>query len=275
VTVEQPTIAPPLHIPRPDGPWQGVERNLARHGNAVVHTTWGEWLPSVLTTPGLRRLLGRDWARYRRTPGATVRQRFVTARLLIKYTAAAALGIAPESIDLAYQLGGRPYLRGFDQIELSLTHTGDLLAVGISRIGRIGVDAEPADRRIRIDLLESQMCTPTEAAELARLPEAERRGHALRLWTLKEAYTKALGQGMRLGFTEFGFNERGGTLLAPDGSPATRGEWGFATTPVLGRFLLSTACHDAGLDAARDTSVHTMLDPAFWSTMTQPAPDRT
>lgn len=262
------TIAEPLHMARPDGPWERLEEDLARFGNAVVHTTWGEWVPAVLATPGLRGLLGRDWARYRRTPDPTVRQRFVTARLLIKFTAGVALGIPPDSVDLAYQLGGRPYLRGFDQIDMSLTHTGDLLAVGVSRIGRIGVDAEPADRRIRIDLLESQMCTPVEAAELARLPEAERRRHALRLWTLKEAYTKALGQGMRLGFTEFGFTG-GGALLAPDGSPATRGEWGFATRTVLGRFLLSTACLDAGLDAASDTAVDTMLDPGFWAVMAE------
>jgi len=107
-----------------------VKENLTGLGNAVVHTTWSEWLPSVLTTPRLRELLGPDWDRYRRTPDATVRYRFAAARLPIKYTAAAALGIPPEYLDLAYRLGGRPYLRGFDQIELSLSHTGDLMAVG-------------------------------------------------------------------------------------------------------------------------------------------------
>ncbi|MET9424885.1 MULTISPECIES: 4'-phosphopantetheinyl transferase superfamily protein [unclassified Streptomyces] len=261
-------ISTPIHVPRPAGPWQGVHENLTRLGNAVVHTTWGEWLPAALTAPRLRRLLGRDWPRYRRIPDPTVRYRFVAARLLMKHTAAAALRVDPETLDLAYRLGGRPYLRGFDQIDLSLTHTGDLMAVGLSRHGRIGVDAEPADRRMRFDLLQAQMCTPTEAAELAPLPEDEQTAQTLRLWTLKEAYTKALGQGMRLGFTEFGFGLRSGRLLAPDGSPATRGEWAFATHSALGhRYLLSVACHDAGLDPADDTSARTMLDPGFLAAM--------
>ncbi|WP_449479623.1 hypothetical protein [Streptomyces rochei] len=65
--------------------------------------------------------------------------------MLIKYTAAAAL-VPPEYLDLAYRPGGR-YPRGFDQIELSLSHTGDVMAVGLSRIGRIGVDVEPAEGR--------------------------------------------------------------------------------------------------------------------------------
>ena len=68
--------AAPLHVPRPAGPWRGVQENLARLGNALVYTTWSEWLPSVLTTPRLRELLGRDWHRYRRTPDAAVRYRF-------------------------------------------------------------------------------------------------------------------------------------------------------------------------------------------------------
>ncbi|MGW0737603.1 4'-phosphopantetheinyl transferase family protein [Streptomyces sp. NPDC002851] len=261
------SISTPLHVPRPDGPWPGVHENLTDLGNAVVYTTWGEWLPAALTHPGLRSLLGRDWIRYRRTPDPTVRYRFLAARLLVKYTAAAALRVRPESLDLAYRLGGRPYLRGFDQLDVSLTHTGDLLAVGLSRKGRIGVDAEPADRRMRFDLLQEQMCIPPEAAELAHLPQPEQTAETLRLWTLKEAYTKALGQGMRLGFTEFGFGLRSGRLLAPDGTSASRGEWSFTTHPALGHYLLSVAAHDTGLDPSRDTSARTMLDPGFMATM--------
>ncbi|MGF1430191.1 4'-phosphopantetheinyl transferase family protein [Kitasatospora sp. LaBMicrA B282] len=264
--MNQVRCAEPVHVPRPDGPWHQVRTDLAELGNAVVYTTWSEWLPSMLTTPRLRDLLGADWDRYRRTPDATVRYRFAAARLLIKCTAAPALGVPPEYLDLAYRLGGRPYLRGFDQVELSLSHTGDLMAVGLSRTGRIGVDVEPAGRSVRLDLLEAQILTPMEAAEIAALPEAERVPHALRLWTLKEAYTKALGQGLRLGFKEFGFSE-GERLHAPDGSAATRGEWGFATHSVMGRYLLSIACHDAGLGAANDTSAGSMLDQGFLSAM--------
>ncbi|MBT2402023.1 4'-phosphopantetheinyl transferase superfamily protein [Streptomyces sp. ISL-87] len=267
--MDQVTCAVPLHVPRPTGPWQGVRENLSQLGNAVVYTTWGEWLPSVLTNPRLRELLGHDWDRYRRTPDAAVRYRFAAARLFIKYMAATALGTTPEYLDLAYRLGGRPYLRGFDQLELSLTHTGELMAVGLSRTGRIGVDVELADRHVPLELLETRILTPTEAQELAELPESERVAHALRLWTLKEAYSKALGQGLRLGFKEFGFS-RGGRLRAPDGSSATRGEWGFATHPVMGRYLLSVACHDAGLNTAGDTSVETMLDRGFLSAMSRP-----
>lgn len=259
-------VTTPIHVTGPAGPWEDVRQGMALHGNASVFTTWGEWLPAALADPGLRPLLGRDWLRYRQTTDPTIRYRFVAARLAVKYTAAAALGIAPADLDLAYKIGGRPYLRGFDQIDVSLTHTDELIAVGISRTGRIGVDTEPADRRLSFQLLQDQVCTAAEKAELAALPEAEQPAAMLRLWTLKEAYTKALGQGLRLGFGEFGFatgraDEAG--LLAPDGTPAAHGEWAFGTYPVLGRYLLSVACHDAGLDTSQDTTVATMLDEGF------------
>ncbi|MFF3216107.1 4'-phosphopantetheinyl transferase family protein [Streptomyces sp. NPDC002886] len=263
-------ITTPVHVTGPAGPWKEVEEGMALRGNASVFTTWGEWLTAALAEPALRPLLGRDWLRYRQTTDPTIRYRFVASRLAVKYTAAAALGIDPADLDLAYRIGGRPYLRGFDQIDVSLTHTDDLIAVGISRTGRIGIDTEPADRKLSFHLLQDQVCTALEKAELAVLPEAEQPAAMLRLWTLKEAYTKALGQGLRLGFSEFGFATRSAGdagLLAPDGTPAARGEWAFGTYPVLGRYLVSVACHDTGLGSSRDTAVSTMLDEGFLTTV--------
>ncbi|MEG8281321.1 4'-phosphopantetheinyl transferase superfamily protein [Streptomyces sp. AHA2] len=261
-------ISRPVHVRGPDGPWQQVSQDMRSRGNAVVFATWGEWLGPALTDPALRPLLGRDWQRYRRTTDPLVRFRFVTSRLVTKFTAAAALDTQPTALDLAYKIGGRPYLRGLDQVDISLTHTDDLIAVAVSRNGRIGVDAEPADRPMSFDLIHGHVCTPAEHTELHPLPEQQRAAALLRLWTLKEAYTKAIGQGLRLSFTEFGFGTDGTGLLTPDGRPASRGEWAFTTHRALNRYLISVACHDTGLDTARDTAPHTMLDEGFMSAVT-------
>ncbi|MCP9994549.1 4'-phosphopantetheinyl transferase superfamily protein [Streptomyces werraensis] len=219
-TVDTDSISEPVHIGGPDGPWQRVREGMRARGNATVFTTWGEWLGTAVTDPGLRPLLGRDWQRYRRTTDPLIRYRFVTSRLVTKFTAAAALDTRATDLNLAYKIGGRPYLRGLDQVDISLTHTDDLIAVGVSRNGRIGVDAEPAGRPMSFDLLHGHMCSPAERAELERMPPEQRSAALLRLWTLKEAYTKAIGQGLRLGFTEFGFGGGGETgLLTPGGGP--------------------------------------------------------
>ncbi|WP_078849878.1 4'-phosphopantetheinyl transferase family protein [Streptomyces sp. NRRL F-5126] len=257
-------VGEPILASGADEAWSLVRQSVAWHGHAVVYADWRDWLPRVLEDAELRPMLGsRDWQRLRGLPDPESRSRFAVSRLLMRCTAGAALQAPPGSIDLAYKPGGRPYLRGCDQIDVSLSHTGELIVVGLNRRGRIGVDTELASRRIRYASVERQLCTPDERALLGGLPEAERERELLRVWTLKEAYTKALGQGMRMGFNQFGFSRGGESLLTPDGRPASRGEWSFATFEVLGTYLLSVACHDVGLDGAGDLAVGTMLDAAF------------
>lgn len=207
------------------------------------------WSPQVEDTPRVRRLLGRDWPRYEGTEDPVLRSRFAASRIALKTTVAAVLGTDAEALDLSYTLGGKPWLRGLGQVDVSLAHAGDLIVVGVSGTGRIGVDLEWSRRRVPSGLLADHICTQAEKRELVRLPRAGRAAAVLRLWTLKEAYTKALGQGLRLGFTEFGFGP-GDRLRTPDGAPADCGGWDFATFPVRDGWLLSVACEDVGPVAA-------------------------
>ncbi|MFF4402709.1 4'-phosphopantetheinyl transferase family protein [Streptomyces sp. NPDC001480] len=208
----------------------------------MVHSTWGEWFTAALLDPGLNELLGRDRPRYRQTADPAGRLRFAVSRVILKHAAAQVLNVAPTDLDLAYQLGGRPTLRGLgEELHLSLAHTDDLVVVGLSGAGPVGVDAESVTRRISLDLLRDHVCTPREAEALAALPDEESTAAFLRLWTLKEAYTKALGQGMRRRFAAVGFRwEDGGAAVLEEDSADAR-EWTFVTHLVQGGYLVSEA----------------------------------
>ncbi|MFP8961170.1 4'-phosphopantetheinyl transferase family protein [Streptomyces nanhaiensis] len=228
----------------------------------------------------LRRMLGRDWHRYEAMSRPLMKERFAASRLLLRHVVAAAIDTAPEQVDLAYQPGGRPYVRGCDQIDVSLSHTRETLVVGITRRGRIGVDVESADRRMAGTGSESQGCTPYELARLDEGEEGDRNAALVRLWTLKEAYSKALGQGLRFRFTEFGFDLGADRirLVRPDGTPAGGGEWTFGTGVLgggpggrdgdgdggsagdAGEYVVGTAVYDSGFGEDSDLSVRTALD---------------
>ncbi|MFJ2741717.1 4'-phosphopantetheinyl transferase family protein [Streptomyces sp. NPDC087440] len=255
-------LGAPLDAPGPHARWDLVREQLAATGTVLVHGRMPGWLPPPGTGPGrLGELLGRDWQRYQAMDRPRMRERLLASRLLLRYTAAAAIGSAPELVDLAYQSAGRPYVRGCDQIDVSLSHTEETMVVGITRRGRIGVDVERADRRLAGTGSERQACTPYELRLLdAAGPEA-RNDVLVRMWTLKEAYSKALGQGLRFRFTEFGFEPLavGARLTRPDGTTADHGAWTFGTFGV-GEYVVSAAVHDTGFGELTDLSVDTVLD---------------
>ncbi|GAA1273973.1 hypothetical protein GCM10009646_71170 [Streptomyces aureus] len=262
-------VGRPLPAPGPGAPWDDIHGELRRTGSVVLYASMPDWLPGDGTEEELRRRLGRDWRRYEGLAQPRARERFVASRLMLRYSAAAVLRTAPDLVDLAYQPGGRPYVRGCDQIDVSLSHTEEMMVVGITRRGRIGVDVERADRRLAYTGSESQACTPYEKARLDEGGDGVRNDTMVQLWTLKEAYSKALGQGLRFRFTEFGFALDDGEprLTRPDGSRVPGGEWQFGTYPAGAGYVLSVAVCDAGFGELVDLSVGTTLDDGMFDAL--------
>lgn len=131
---------------------------------------------------------------------------------------------------------------------------------------------ELADRQMAGTGTEDQACTPYELAMLNAMSETRRNGALVRLWTLKEAYSKAIGQGLRFQFTQFGFRlgDPRAQVLRPDGSPGTGDEWSFGTCAVDRRYTVSVALFDAGFGDTVDTAAGTMLDPSMFEALTGP-----
>ena len=151
---------------------------------------------------------------------ADERHRRVLARALVRHTLAAyhcgGAGEAPPSPrSLAFATGerGKPQLapsggegaRGSGklpqpQLEFSLAHTRSLLALAVAPRGvRVGVDVERVGREPRrgVMRLARRWFAQAEVDALEALgDEAERARRFMELWTLKEAYVKALGAGI-------------------------------------------------------------------------------
>ena len=210
-------------------------------------------------------MLGRDWSRYLDLSRPDVRNRFAASRVLLKYAAGAALQVDPESLELGYRSTGRPYLRGNDTLDISLSHTEGLLLVGITTSGFIGVDVEDAHREFYEAGLARHWCTAHELARVGELAPELRDPELVRLWTLKEAYSKALGLGMQLRFTDFGFGYEDGRIVAltAEDTPVGKDDWAFQTYALDADFTVSTAVYDTGFGGTEDTAAHTMLDPSL------------
>ncbi len=95
----------------------------------------------------------------------------------------------------------KPVLNSDMGIQFSISHTKGLVACGISR-GNIGVDTEhirPYDER-----LMKRVCTGDEIAYICKHKGAEAE-RFFRIWTLKESYLKATGEGISVPMKDISF----------------------------------------------------------------------
>lgn len=121
------------------------------------------------------------------------RERALVGRALLRLELAERLGCRPEAVRFAFGPAGKPALAGSDQWHFNLSHSGNRVVLALAPWAPVGVDVENRARRARIDDLARHHFDPAEHAELEALEPSARRYHFFRLWTLKEAVTKALG----------------------------------------------------------------------------------
>jgi 4'-phosphopantetheinyl transferase len=128
----------------------------------------------------------------------TDRNRFLAARLGTRHILGRYLRRAPEAIAFAYCDHGKPKVAG--PFEFSLSHSEDLATLAIAQFG-VGVDIERV-RKIDYGFAE-RFFSADEIAGLRALPAEKRIDAFFACWTRKEAYVKALGQGLSIPLHRF------------------------------------------------------------------------
>lgn len=133
--------------------------------------------------------------------------------------------------------------------DINISHTHGLVVVGVCSNGQIGVDAENAQRQVRHQQLADRFFTTNEQQWLAQ--QHEPREAFLELWTIKEAYLKAMGTGIahHLPFAEFeqvsvGDVHRTWQWTAPAGHPKQLKPVAQLHHQKIGDFHLSYALTD-------------------------------
>ncbi len=128
------------------------------------------------------------------------RRRFIAGRgILRRIIGDEYLGCDPASLVFVHGPNGKPMLDGRgagSQLELNLAHSGDLAVYAFAEGRPLGVDLERLRALPDLDGLAAMVLTPWEQAELGRIGPAEREHAFFRVWTRKEAYLKATGEGL-------------------------------------------------------------------------------
>ncbi len=126
---------------------------------------------------------------------------------------------AGEAASIRFSKGehGRPELEGSSlDLSFSLSNTRELAACAVTRGAILGVDVEQCRQRSYAELAPACL-TSDELSAWRALPDNEREGRFVLIWTLKEAYAKALGVGLSLPPNSYGVEVQSGgsAVLAP------------------------------------------------------------
>lgn len=140
-----------------------------------------------------------EQARARRIANPQKQARQIEAQGRLRIILGKAVNAAPEQLRFSRHAHGKPYLPDFPGFAFNLSHTSDRMAVVMSRGCRVGIDIEACKPRTNLAALADKCLGAEEKKYWQALPAAEQLHSFYRFWTLKEAFVKAVGQGLSLG----------------------------------------------------------------------------
>lgn len=113
---------------------------------------------------------------------------------------------------------GKPFLKGHEEICISISHSGRLAACAIGA-KTVGVDVEQRRSRLNQERIARRF-HPGEQKVLAAEPEDMKERAFYDLWVRKESFLKAVGEGLRLRLDSFCTVEEVETAQSSEGGGA-------------------------------------------------------
>jgi phosphopantetheinyl transferase len=132
----------------------------------------------------------------------------VASRILLRIGLSHAVDgrVEPKEWRIVSSSSGKPIIgKGQPKMQFSISHTDQIAAVAISPDLPVGVDVESIEHPTTKELIDA-FCCGCEQLLLISGPAHQTSREFIRLWTLKEAYSKLIGLGHSIDFNSLGFS---------------------------------------------------------------------
>ena len=143
---------------------------------------------------------------------------YLQSRVLQRLVLGAYVECDPRALTFRRDEWGRPTLVEHEALHFSLSHCASHVALAVGSDPVLGIDVETmVPVRSSFMHIACQYFHTDDLAQLMKVPEEQRYGRFLDLWTLKEAYLKALGLGMHKPMADCSFERTpAGLIVAHD-----------------------------------------------------------
>ncbi len=145
---------------------------------------------------------------------AADRRDLTIAHDLLRRTLSRYADLSPADWRFTTNQYGKPSIENIDpqvrKLSFSISHTRGCVACAITSNAALGIDVERIDQPLRVQEIADQHFSKEETASLRQYAEETQNIRFVELWTLKEAFVKAIGVGLSipLTFVSFRFDER-------------------------------------------------------------------
>lgn len=186
-----------------------------------------------LDPPDLRTLASTlspaEQARAARFFRAIDRDHFTAARGALREILGRYLAIEPRAIEFSYNPYGKPALAydpDANALTFNLSHSGGIALLAVTKARAIGVDLEQMRDDFASLEIAKRFFSSRETAALETLPPEEQTSAFFHCWTRKEAYIKALGEGLSRSLQGFSVSiDHPAALLEDDSDPEAATRW--------------------------------------------------
>jgi 4'-phosphopantetheinyl transferase len=180
------------------------EGGLARLGSREVQV-WGVWLSgSDASLAYYRSMLSpQELQRAERFRFEHLRHSYTRSRGSLRLLLAHYLGRPPSEIQLICRPKGKPILRDSSQIDFNASHSGQMALYAFTVGCELGIDVEQLRKLDDAESIAARFFSTAEASELLSLTPEQRGPAFFRCWTRKEAYVKAVGDGLAIPLNRF------------------------------------------------------------------------
>jgi 4'-phosphopantetheinyl transferase len=166
------------------------------------------------------------------------REHFIAARGLLRILLGRYLDLPPRQLSFSYSPYGKPQLAGVSggaalRFNVSHSHGIALYAVALGR--EIGVDVEYIRREVVGESIAEHFFSAREVASLRALPAEMQPQAFFNCWTRKEAFIKAIGEGLSFPLDEFDVSlvpDEPAALLNTRNGPLEAARWSLQALPV-------------------------------------------
>ena len=173
----------------------------------VVHVWRVELDPPEAAVVRLARPLSADeQQRAARFQSVALRRRFVVAHGVLRLILGRYTGSDPAALLFRNGPHGKPALRAPDtttSLHFNLSHADDLALIAVARDRELGVDIERRRPLPDAAAIADRFFSLSERSALRAMPADRRLEYFYTLWTCKEAYIKARGDGLALPLDQF------------------------------------------------------------------------